>query len=64
MLSFRCFLFIFKIFAKCGVIKVVSEPESTVVFVPCMIVAVITSKNVFNLSDFVKSCLFVKLILP
>ena len=67
MFSFHCFPFSFRIFANSDVIKVVSEPESsraftTVVFAPCITVTGITCKNVWNLSGFVRSCLFVELI--
>ena len=67
MFIFSCFSFSFKIFAKSDVIKVESEPESsmafiTVLFALCITVTGITCKNVRNLSGFVKSCLFVELI--
>ena len=66
MFSFHCFHFIFKIFAKYDVIKVVSEPESSRVFTTVVIasfitVISITCKNVRNLSGFSKPCLFVEL---
>ena len=67
MFSFRCFPFSFRIFANSDVIKVVSEPESsmalfTVEFVLCITVTGITCKNMWNLSGFVKSCLVVEII--
>ena len=66
MFRFPCFPFSFRIFGNSDVIKVVSQSESsrafaTVVFAPCITVAGITFKNVWNLSGFVKSCLFVGL---
>ena len=64
--SFHCFPFSFTIFANYDV-QVVSEPESsravtTVMFTPCITVTGITFKNVWNLSDFVRSCFLVELI--
>lgn len=66
MFSFRCFPFSFMVFANSDAIKVVSETESsraftTVVFPPYINVAGITCENVWNLSGFMKSCLFVEL---
>ena len=65
--NFRCFPFSFQIFVTSDVMEVVSEPEAsraftTVVFALCITVTVITCKNVSNLSGFVKSCLFIELI--
>ena len=64
MFSFCYFPSSFRIFANSDVFKLLesSRALTTVVFVPCIIVTGITCENVWNLSAFVKSCLFVKLV--
>ena len=66
MFSFRCFPSSFRAFANSDFIKVVSESESsmaftTVVIPPYITATGITCKKVWDLSGFVKSCLFAEL---